>query len=502
MLAFKPRSYLLNHLDFAPGTKAVDDGSLSLSWEELDQSISRYAAWLAEKGCEPGDRVGLLMKNGSDYVPWVLAGVSAGLWVVPLNWHLTEAEQRYIVEDSAMRMLICESDFIGRDLGCERYSPHLPLAQGELRTFSAESPAGGIMLYTSGTTGRPKGVQRRSPASLGELKKQWCDFGISIGLDGGVHLVTGPLYHAAPLLFALYDLLNGGALVVMPRFDVENALALIDRFKVVHSHWVPTMFVRALRLPESVRGGFSGASLTLVLHGAAPIAPAIKRSVIDWWGPVLVEYWGGSESGAVCRCSSHEWLEHPGTVGKVLAHYEVVATREGQSLPEGESGLLGIRLRSGDQAFSYWRDAEKTRKAHIKGAMFQLGDIGYVKNNFVYLLDRESHTVISGGVNIYPAEVEAALLQQSVIADLAVFGVPDEEWGERLIAVVELVDSCRGAVGSEEAESLMAQQILREASAQLASYKLPRELYFADVGRNAVGKVPLAGLRARYSDTA
>jgi long-chain acyl-CoA synthetase len=492
----KLRSFLLQHLDVDHHAVAITDGSSRLTWAELDQQICARVGWLTanvfgekdsgQGACKPGDRVGLLMQNQSDYIPCVLAAVSAGLWVVPINWHLTTAEQRYIVEDSGMRQLLCPSEYLDRDLGCQCIAVSAPAVAGEglAQAVGAASPAGGIMLYTSGTTGKPKGVQRRSPKTLGELKSQWLNVAAGIGLNGGVHLITGPLYHAAPLLFALYDLLNGAALVVMPKFDAESALRLIDQFGVSHSHWVPTMFVRALRLPESERASFSGRSMTLVLHGAAPVAPAVKRSVIDWWGPVLVEYWGGSESGAVSRCSSEEWLARPGNVGKVLPQYEVVATHEGKILGEGEIGLLGIRPRSGDQAFSYWQDAEKTSKAYIRGAMFQLGDIGYVKDNYVYLLDRESHTVISGGVNLYPAEIEASLLEQTVILDVVVLGVPDEEWGERLIAVVEVVDAGR--------------DLLAEAAILLASYKLPRELHFGAVERNAAGKVPLATLRARY----
>lgn len=491
MQRFPANNFLLNHLEVVPGAIAIRDGSSSLSWAELDGAITVRSAWLVGRGCQPGDRVGLLMQNRCDYIPWILASLSVGVWIVPVNWHLTAAEQRYIAEDSDMRLMLCEASYLDRDLGCESFSPSLSQEPVSAPATSEASPAGGIMFYTSGTTGRPKGVQRRSPATLGELKKQWRDFGAAIGLDGGVHLVTGPLYHAAPLLFALYDLLNGAELVVMPRFDAATALQLIDRFEVTHSHWVPTMFVRALRLPQHLQSSFSGTSLTLVLHGAAPIAPSIKQSIIAWWGPVLVEYWGGSESGAVSRCNSEEWLTHPGTVGKVLPHYEVVATRDGQVLPDGEAGLLGIRPRSGELAFSYWRDAEKTRRAHIKDAMFQLGDIGYVEDGYVYLLDRESHTVISGGVNIYPAEVEAVLLQQAVIADLAVFGVPDAEWGERLIAVIELAHT-------DADKPSLEKQILEAAAASLASYKLPREIHFAAVERNAAGKVPLAALRTRY----
>ncbi len=480
---------------------AVSDGDTQLSWDELDQAVVYCMTQLHSSGCRPGDRVGLLMKNSSQAIPWVLASISAGLWLVPVSWHLTDAEQQYIAEDSQMRLLISSSEYRNRDLRC----PHLDASLLDAGLSSAEdfstavrnadSPAGGIMLYTSGTTGRPKGVQRRSPETLGELCELWRSTGVAMGLDGGVHLVTGPIYHAAPLLFALYDLLNGASLVLMPRFDATQALRIIDEYGVNHSHWVPTMLVRALRLPPEVRRSFSGESLTLLLHGAAPIAASVKREIIDWWGPLLVEYWGASESGAVCRCSSQQWLEHPGTVGKVLPQYEVFAYREGRRLPEGETGLLGIRPRSGLPAFSYWNDPEKTEQAYIENAVFQLGDIGYVRDGFVYLKDRESHTVISGGVNIYPAEVEAVLLQQDRIADVVVFGIPDAEWGERLIAVVELVDGCP----PESARAELSEQILREAAAVLASFKLPRQVYFAAVERNAAGKVPLARLRSDYA---
>lgn len=493
------KSFLLQHLEKAPDAIAIDDGSSTLSWSELDRQVCVRAAWLASSNCQPGDRVGLLIDNCCDYIPWVLAAVSVGVWLVPINWHLTEAEQRYIVEDSGLKIVLCSSEYLARNLGCQSVDASRVLVEGRgAPAIDAASPAGGVMLYTSGTTGKPKGVLRKAPPTLGELKQQWRDVGAAIGLDGGVHLVTGPLYHAAPLLFALYDLLNGAALIVMPRFDAEQALRLIDRHGVNHSHWVPTMFVRALRLAESRRSGFSGTSLSLVLHGAAPVAESVKRAIIDWWGPVLVEYWGGSESGAISRCSTEQWLARPGTVGKVLPQYEVFATRDGQILPEGESGLLGIRPRSGAQTFSYWQDPGKTRKAHISGAMFQLGDIGYVKDDYVFLLDRESHTVISGGVNIYPAEVEAALLQQEGVVDVVVFGVPDEEWGERVVAVVELVDAVLADIAGPGGKAELAKRMLTSAAEVLATYKLPRELHFASVQRNAAGKVPLAQLRELY----
>jgi long-chain acyl-CoA synthetase len=351
------------------------------------------------------------------------------------------------------------------------------------------------MIYTSGTTGKPKGVRRSKPAALGDALVAWRRAGSAIGLDGsGPHLVTGPLYHAAPLLFGVYDLLNGAPLVVMPRWDEQRALALLARRAIHHTHLVPTMFVRLLRRSEEERRAFAAPSLHLVLHGAAPIAPSVKERMIAWWGPVLVEYWGGTESGVVTLIDSREWLAHAGSVGRALPHWEVFAVDdEGRRLPPGETGALYSRHRDLAEPFVYHRDAEKTARAYLEPGVLTLGDVGFVDGDgFVFLCDRKSHTIISGGVNIYPAEIEQALIAHPAVADVGVFGIPDDEWGESVKAAVELAPGY-------EASPALAEEILAFARDRLAGYKVPRSIDFERaLPRHPTGKLLVRELRERY----
>jgi long-chain acyl-CoA synthetase len=293
--------------------------------------------------------------------------------------------------------------------------------------------------------------------------------------------VTGPLYHAAPLLFAIYDMLNGAPVVVMPRWDERHALALLAERAIHHTHLVPTMFVRLLRLPDDERAAFAAPALHLVLHGAAPIAASVKQRMLDWWGPLLVEYWGGTESGVVTLVDAHAWRTHPGTVGRALPHWEVFAVDDdGGRLPPGETGALYSRHRDAAEPFVYHRDAEKTARAYLEPHVLTLGDVGWV------------HMIISGGVNIYPAEVEQALIAHSAVADVGVFGIPDDEWGETVKAAVEL------APGFEASPALEA-EILAFARAHLATYKVPRSIDFEPkLPRHPTGKLLVRELREKY----
>jgi long-chain acyl-CoA synthetase len=356
-------------------------------------------------------------------------------------------------------------------------------------------PAGGNMIYTSGTTGRPKGVKRWQPDTLEGWLQRGQASGAVVGLDGsGPHLTTGPLYHAAPLMFAVYDQANGAPILIMPSWDESRCLQWIAERRVQHTHLVPTMFVRLLRLSEEEKAAFDGSSLQVVLHGAAPISRPVKERMIDWWGEVLFEYWGGTEGGVNTFVDSAEWREHPGTVGRALRGFEVFAVdADGNRLPAGEEGQLYCHNQNVDRAFEYHGDPEKTSGAFLAPGTFTLGDIGSVAaDGHVTLSDRASNMIISGGVNIYPAEIEKVLLEHPAIHDVGVFGVPDEEWGESVKAAVELRS---GFEPSPEVE----RSILDFAREHLAKYKLPRSVDFEEhLPRHESGKLYIRFLRERY----
>jgi acyl-CoA synthetase (AMP-forming)/AMP-acid ligase II len=282
-------------------------------------------------------------------------------------------------------------------------------------------------------------------------------------------------------------------MIVMPRWDEAEALRLLRERAVHHTHLVPTMFVRLLRMEDAERDAFRAPSLHRVLHGAAPIAAAVKQRMIAWWGPVLVEYWGGTESGVVTLVDSEEWLAHPGTVGRVLPHWEAFAVDEGgQRLPPGGTGALYSRHRDLPEPFVYHGDAEKTASAYLEAGVMTLGDVGWVDaEGYVFLCDRKSNMIISGGVNIYPAEIEQALAEHPAVADVAVFGIPDDEWGETVKAAVQL------APGFAASPALEA-EILAFGRIHLAGYKVPRSIDFErELPRQPTGKLLVRSLRER-----
>lgn len=354
------------------------------------------------------------------------------------------------------------------------------------------------MVYTSGTSGRPKGVKRTRPATLAAALGAWRDGGRSFGFDGdGPHLVTGPLYHAAPLLFAVYDLLNGATVWVMPRWDEREFLRLVADHRVRHTHLVPTMMVRLLRLPAEVRDHFDPSSLTLVMHGAAPITPETKRAILNWWGDCVVEYWGATEGGVYTLTDAASWRSRPGTVGRPTPAFEVFAIDDnGQALPSGAEGTLVCRHARLAEPFVYHRDPDKTAASYPLPGVFTVGDLGWVDDDgFVFLGERRSNLILSGGVNIYPAEIERVLAQHPQVADVAVFGIPDSEWGERVHAAIELAPGC-------EPSASLADEILAFARARLGGYKIPRGVDFhASLPRTEAGKMRVRDLRAPFWST-
>lgn len=495
-------SYFAEQLARDPNGLAITDLTATRSWRELDHNVnclSRYL--LGEAGMRPGEHIALAITNRIEFVEAMLAGMQAGLWVTPINTHLTPAEIDYIRRDCDAGLIFHDREMAeclfpassGRALDVVELIKDLAQRK-EAIPLAPSSPAGGNMLYTSGTTGRPKGVKRAKPDTLGEMITRMRSIGITYDLTGkGPHLVTGPLYHAAPGMFAIYDLLNGAPMVIMPRWNNETFFAAVRDYRVTTTHLVPTMFVRLLQARDQGLRGIDISSLQYVLHGAAPIGKAVKQRMIDWWGPILTEYWGGTESGVVTLVNSEDWSSHPGTVGRPIATFEVYVGDE-QGNPTGEEeGLLFCRHRQLQQVFSYHKDPEKTARAHPQPYVFSLGDIGRVDaSGFVYLSDRESHMIISGGVNIYPAEVEQALMLHADIVDAAVFGIPNPEWGEEVMAVVEL----RAGVQPSPA---LAEEIRAFARGEVAGFKVPRSIEFVDkLPRNPAGKVFLHELKKKY----
>ena len=397
--------------------------------------------------------------------------------------------------------------FTDRELADKVDLPNVPrlVADGSLENALAsasadplplDGPVGGTMVYTSGTSGQPKGVRRFRPNTLQHALSTWAAVGEVFGLDGsGPHLLTGPMYHAAPGLYALYDLINGAPLFMMPHWDASTALDLMSRHAIRHTHMVPTMFVRLLRLPEEQRQAFEPSSLDLVLHGAAPCAPSVKRAMIDWWGRVFVEYWGASEGGAYTLIDSEQWLARPGSVGQAIRSYEVFAAdAEGKRLSDNEPGVLHCRHRTRTDVFEYHDAADKTAEAFVEPGVFTVGDLGRVDpDGWVYLEGRRTDLILSGGVNVYPAEIQAVLAEHPAVSDAAIFGVPDPDWGEAVHALVEIDSAAEPKPG-------LAEELIDYARARLARYKVPRRIELTDaLPRKPNGKLRLEEIRRAYA---
>ncbi|CAH0989968.1 2-succinylbenzoate--CoA ligase [Sinobacterium norvegicum] len=480
---------------------AVNDGDQSIDFPALVQRANRVYSYLKAQGIGSEHHVAMMLDNRIENIEIMLAVLMSGAWLTPINWHLTRPEIDYIIDDSGAELLFYQDCFCDQiDLDKLAQLVNLDsdystiITQPVTHSASADDPAGGMMIYTSGTTGYPKGVKRAKAATLGQLFAAFRSGGSNVGLDGnGVHLVTGPMYHAAPALYALYDLLNGTSLYLMQRFDVLSALALIERYKVTHSHWVPTMFVRLLKLPKAQRQGFDTSSLTLVLHGAAPITPSIKQQMLDEWGDVLVEYWGGTEGGVTTIINSQQWRDHPGSVGKALPQFEVFAIdHDDQRLPPGQPGLLYAKHQSLGRVFEYHNAKQKTDQAHLVDGAFTLGDMGYVdEQGYVYLSDRRSNLIISGGVNIYPAEIEGVLIEHPDISDIGVFGVDDEEWGQSVVAVIE--PSATADIDD------LADDLPLFCQSRLAKYKIPKVFHIIEkLPRTPAGKLYIRRIKDQF----
>lgn len=492
---------------YLPDEPAVTSPTGDRTFAELNANANRLARALRARGLRPGDGVAIACSNRPEFVEAVDACWRSGLRYTPVNFHLTTDEVHYVLDDceakavvgdvrarSALETaaprcanLVAKLAVGGAIEGFESYDDAVAAENGD---DLPDPSIGNRMLYTSGTTGRPKGVVR--PPNYSTRLPAITDAPKYAAGTGQRNLCTGPLCHGGPLSFSLAaPLANGVGIVLMERWDAAHALRLIEQYRITHTHMVPTMFHRLLQLPEEVRRQADVSSLRYVLHGAAPCSREVKHAMIAWFGPVLHEYYASTE-GSGASCSAEEWLAKPGTVGRPPTPEHVrILDDEGRPCAPGETGTIFLQ-RSDMMDFAYFKDAEKTERAR-RGGYFTVGDVGHLdEDGYLFITDRIADLIVRGGVNVYPAEVEAALASHPSVRDVAVVGVPHAEWGEEVLAAIELRE------GDEGDESLR-DGLARHARERLAVYKVPSRIDFvAALPRGENGKLHRHQVRARY----
>ncbi len=462
---------------------------------------------LRSQGIGAGDHIAILMENRREFLEICFAADRAGAYYTTISTHLSEDEIDFILDDSNAGLLIASDRFAGLANALANRSERKVLCVGRpdkgLAGWSELADAmpawpipderqGLDMLYSSGTTGRPKGIKWPLPDEPPGGRTMLID--LLAGLFGYDHntryLSPAPLYHAAPLRHSMVTIKVGGTAYIMDKFDATGALRLIETHRITHSQWVPTMFVRLLKLPEEVRSGYDLSSMEMAVHAAAPCPPEIKHKMIEWWGPIIHEYYAGTENNGFTSITSEEWLAHPGSVGQAKLGQLHICSEEGAELPTGTTGE--VYFENGHQ-FAYHNDPDKTAACTNQQGWTTLGDIGRLDaEGYLYLTDRKSFVIISGGVNIYPQETEDVLLSHPAVLDAAVIGVPNEDFGEEVKAVVQLMP---GHLGSDDMEAAL----IDYCRARLSVLKCPRSVDFMEtLPRSATGKLFKRKLRDQY----
>jgi acyl-CoA synthetase (AMP-forming)/AMP-acid ligase II len=497
-----------------PDRPALCDERGVITWKQLDSILNRGTNALLAAGLKPDERVAVFAENSAEMVQGHLSGILAGISTVPINFHLTAPELQYILEDSKAGVLLVGPETVevgveaaaaagvSRVVGwrCPADSGVVPWEEFLDRGADEEPPTDRkprpFLHYTSGTTGRPKGTETPPTMFAGgetiaeHIEKVRSNPQVAAEV---VSMVVSPLYHTGPL-GSVRGVAAGQTLVILGRFNAEKVLEAIDTHGVMTTMMVPTHFQRLLALPEEVRGRYDVSSVKLIAHTGAACPVEVKRQMIDWFGPVLFEAYGATEAGSTNVITSQEWLEHPGSVGKTIPPFEcLILDEDGNPVPAGQEGQIYFRDTTG-RGIIYHNDREKTQAAHLTPGVFTLGEVGYLDpEGYLFITDRSSDMVVSGGVNIYPAETEKVLLDHPAIADCAVIGVPNAEMGEELKALVQLLE------GASEPARDELDRFCRDA---LAGYKCPRSYEFVpDVGRNSMGKINKRKLRAPYWPT-
>ena len=476
---------------------------------QLEQRANQAAHVFRACGAQLGDHVAILLKNQREFFEICFGAERAGLYYTTISTSLTVAEIAYIVQDCGAKVLIVGEDLL--ELGAKvsqalaapiqqfvvgRAQANWPSWQARTGQFSmapiSDEAQGLDMLYSSGTTGRPKGVKWPLPDGPSGMRTFLVDLleGLYGYGRGCRYLSPAPLYHAAPLRHSMTNIKLGGEVFVMSQFDAQLALSLHQQHQITHSQWVPTMFVRMLKLPEATRLSFDLSSMKRAIHAAAPCPVDVKLQMLQWWGPVIDEYYAGTENNGFCSITSAEWLQHQGSVGKAALGIAHICDEEGQALEVGATGLVYF---SEGPKFEYHSDAVKTAEARNALGWTTLGDIGRLDaEGYLYLVDRKAFMIISGGINIYPQEIEAVLIGHRLVADVAVFGIPNLDFGEEVKAVVQLIE---GVTPSEA----LGVELIVYCRDRLADFKCPRSVDFElELPRHPTGKLYKKILRDRY----
>jgi long-chain acyl-CoA synthetase len=483
---------------------AASDGSVAITYRALEEHSNQTAHLLRSMGLTRGDGIALLLDNDPHFLVIAWAAQRSGLYYTPISTFFQSDEVSYILSNSDAKVLFTKSTLLGRlkmslpadlkviDLDTDQPDHWANLIQQQPITPIADECEGAEMIYSSGTTGQPKGIRfdikglpmgTVSPLIEKRIQLHQLD-------ETCRYLSTAPLYHSAPLRYNLLVSRLGGTSYIMPKFDAQMALELIESKRITHSQWVPTMFVRMLALPSEQRRQFDLSSHRFAIHAAAPCPQDVKRAMIEWWGDIIHEYYSGTESNGSTAIDTAQWLAHPGSVGRAF-HGEIKVLDDAfNELPPGETGQIYF---ANGNTFAYHKDLEKTAKAYSPQGWSSLGDIGYVDaQGYLYLKDRKSFMIISGGVNIYPQEIEDVLINHSAVIDVAVFGVPNEEFGEEVKAVVELHPDAR-------AGDALADELMRYCRDCLSHIKCPRSIDFTEaLPRHPTGKLYKSALKAKY----
>ena len=496
---------------------ALVDDTGTRTWAELDERVNRLINNLRASGIEAGDTIAIIAGNCNEWFEVAFACANAGITYVPVNWHLVAAEIAYTLNDSGSKAVICGHHFLAetrkaladeRSQGIElalvigadaddRFASYEAFVQEGSPSEPDAQSFGGPMFYTSGTTGNPKGV-RGSLASMPQGADpaiwQLIGAGFSNLVEGtGRTLLCGPVYHSAQWAYSFLPMIVGSAVVMQHKYDSAEVLRLIDTYKATNVHLVPTQMKRMIDLPDDVKQSFDGSSLQLVLHGAAPCPPRVKQAMIDWWGPKITEYYGSTEGSVITMIDSEQWMAKGGSVGLAQPHMEIIVVADdGSRCGPNVSGTLYFRNAMGSD-FEYHNAPEKTADSHLEPGVFTTGDVGYLDNDgYLWLSDRKIDMIISGGVNIYPAELEGVLGGHHLVADVAVIGVPNDDFGEEVKAVVVVAE---GVEANDDLRATLA-SYCRDL---LAGFKVPRSYDFVDeLPRTGTGKIQKAKIRAPF----